>query len=80
LYLVSDVADVPNAAAHRVAGQVGPPDCLIRRGPECPVNVVSTAWGQPIVLELGVQPLHVVWRDPFQAVRAESGNQGKKLR
>ena len=54
---------------------MGPPDCLIQRGAKCPVNVVNAAWGQAITLDLGVQPFHMIWREPFQAVRAEAGNQ-----
>ena len=60
---------------HWVASQVGPPDCLIQCGPERAMDVVNAAWRQPIELELGVQPLHVVWRQPFQAVCTEAGDQ-----
>ena len=39
------------------------------------MDVVDAARVQPVALELRVQPLHVVRREPFQAVRAEAGDQ-----
>ena len=52
-----------------------PPDCLIQRGSDCPVHMMSGTGRQPVLLHSRVEALQVLRLQTFEAVRADPWDQ-----